>query len=296
MKRYNEYMDSISVSPALHEKILARLDYSPSQTRSWSKAAWAGAGALLLLALIMLARPAAGPKPNKLQPNGTGPLGSTKTAAAEMTKRPLLNAAVQHDLAADQLIRQPWPGKVPFDYFCQNQLLGFANIDQADLSWQEAEFTWADLTEALGIGLKLPQLPPGDYTSRQLVLQDQASGKILAYQIEYLYFARDSLALQNRFSVFYLDRQYFPARAFSEMTRLRISGGKFLPEQLPEPSQVHFKLPHLQKLVIQKNDLLLVLEAAAEFVQKDGVLDQPASLTRYQELNQQLLDLAKSLF
>ena len=130
------------------------------------------------------------------------------------------------------------------------------------MGWEEHKYTKNDVQSALHTSVvKDPVLPDGDYTTNQYVLVDEATGSIIAYQTVYYYFDKNTLEFQNRFSVFYFTEQHFKSDLLEKMKNVSITKEEISISGLPEPTNVHVKVPHVRKLLYVKNGISIVVEA-----------------------------------
>jgi hypothetical protein len=305
MKDYKDYMDNLSVDETLHEKIMYRLTQSSTRqhigTNNLRKYISMAACATVMLFFII------GVYPHmniwNTTPNGSN--SNIPNAAGDPNPRQdKLNtieqsSAVYHDVDASQLIRQISSAKVPFGFFFNNKLIALVRINSGiknnGVRWEEHKYTKNDVESALQASVKSPNLPDGDYTTKQYVLVDEATENIIAYQTVYYFFNKNTLEFQNRFSVFYFAEQYFESDALEHMKNVSTTNGEISISDFPEPGNVHVKVPHVRKLVYVENGISVVIEAEADFVQEDGVVDKEKSLERYKQTDKQLVDIMKSL-
>lgn len=305
MKDYKDYMDNLSVDETLHEKIMYRLTQSSTRqhigTNNLRKYISMAACATVMLFFII------GVYPHmniwNTTPNGSN--SNIPNAAGDPNPRQdklgtiEQSSAVYHDVDASQLIRQISSAKVPFGFFFNNGLIQLVRINSGitnnGVRWEEHKYTKEDVESALQTSVKDPDLPDGDYTINQYVLVDEATENIIAYQTVYYYFNKNTLEFQNKFSIFYFAEKYFKSDVLEQMKNVSITNGEISISGFPEPTNVHVKVPHVRKLVYMENGISVVMEAEADFVQEDSVVDKEKSLERYKQTDKQLVDIMKSL-
>lgn len=305
MKDYKDYMDNLSVDKTIHEKIMYRLTQSSTRrhigTNNLRKYISVAACAAVMLFFIIGVYPQMNiwnTTPNGSNSNIPNAAGDTnylqdKSDTLEQS------GAVYHDVDASQLIRQISSAKVPFGFIFNNRLIDLVRINSGitnnGVRWEEHKYTKDDLESALQTSVKDPDLPDGDYTMNQYVLVDEATENIIAYQTVYYYFNKNTLEFQNKFSIFYFADQYFKSDVLEQMKNVSITTEGISISDFPEPTNVHVKVPHVRKLVYVENGISVVIEAEADFIQEDNVVDKEKSLERYKQTDKQLVDIMKSL-
>ena len=305
MKDYKDYMDNLSVDETLHEKIMYRLTKSSTRqyigTNNLRKYISVTACAAVILFFAIGVYPHINiwnTTPNGSNSNIPNAAGSPNPLQDKLDATEQ-SGAVYHDVDTSQLIRQVSSAKVPHGFVFNNRLIDLVRINPGitnnGVRWEEHKYTKDDVESALQSSVKNPNLPDGDYTTNQYVLVDEATENIIAYQTVYYYFNKNTLEFQNRFSVFYFAEQYFESDALDHMKNVSITNGEISISDFPEPGNVHVKVPHVRKLVYVENGISVVVEAEADFVQEDGVVDKEKSLERYKQTDKQLVDIMKSL-
>ena len=287
MKDYKDYMDNLSVDETLHEKIMYRLTQSPTRQHIMTNhfreyISVAVCAVVILISIISI-------YPHMNIRNITPYEPDTRQ-----------DGAIYHNIDASQIIRQNYAGKVMCGFwFYQNLMLMAKNETGIDINngvrWDKKEFTKADMESALQTSIKDPLLPDGDYTIEQSVLIDEATGKIIAYQTNYLYFNKNTMEFQNSFSVFYFAEQQFISDKLEGLKNVTCIDGEINISEFPESNDVYAKIPHVRKLVYVENGIWVVVEAESNFVQDGSVVDKEKSLERYKQTDKQLIDIMKSL-
>lgn len=305
MKNYKDYMDKLSVDETLHGRIMYRLTQAHTRqhadTNNLRKYIFTAAcvtAILFFVAGVYLRINIWNTTPNRISSNIPN---TTAEPELHRDKSDTLQqgSAVYHDVDASELIRQASSGKIPYGFFFNNRLIELVNTNPGTknngVRWEERKYTKSDVESALQTSVKNPDLPDGDYTVKQYVLVDNATKNVIAYQTAYYYFNKDTLEFRNRFSVFYFADQYFRTDALEHMKNTSISNDGIFISNFPKPANVHAKVPYVSKLVYAKNDVLVVIEAEADFVQEDGVVDKEKSLERYRQTDKELVEIMKSL-
>jgi hypothetical protein len=310
MKDYKDYMDNLSVDETLHEKIMYRLTQSSTRqhigTNNLRKYISVAACAAIMLFFIIGVYPHMNiwnTTPNGSNSNIPNAAGDTNPGDRNPLEDKLdtieKSSAVYHDIDASQLIRQVNSSKVPFGFVFNNKLIDLVRINSGitnnGVRWEEHKYTREDVESALQTSVKDPDLPDGDYTINQYVLVDEATESIIAYQTVYYYFNKDTLELQDKFSIFYFEEKYFKSEELEQMKNVSITNKETSISDFPEPTNVHVKVPHVRKLVYVENGISVVIEAEADFVQENSVVNKEKSLERYKQTDKQLVDIMKSL-
>ena len=287
MKSYKDYMNNLSVDETLHEKIMNRSTQSSTRQHIMTNhfreyISVAVCAVVILISIISI-------YPHMNIRNITPYEPDTRQ-----------DGAIYHNIDASQIIRQNYAGKVMCGFwFYQNLMLMAKNETGIDINngvrWDKKEFTKADMESALQTSIKDPLLPDGDYTVEQGVLIDEATGKIIAYQTNYLYFDKNTMEFQNSFSVFYFAEQQFISDKLEGLKNVTCIDGEINISEFPESKDVYAKIPHVRKLVYVENGIWVVVEAESNFVQNGSVVDKEKSLERYKQTDKQLIDIMKSL-
>ena len=287
MKSYKDYMNNLSVDETLHEKIMNRSTQSSTRQHIMTNhfreyISVAVCAVVILISIISI-------YPHMNIRNITPYEPDTRQ-----------DGAIYHNIDASQIIRQNYAGKVMCGFwFYQNLMLMAKNETGIDINngvrWDKTEFTKADMESALQTSIKDPLLPDGDYTVEQGVLIDEATGKIIAYQTNYLYFDKNTMEFQNSFSVFYFAEQQFISDKLEGLKNVTCIDGEINISEFPESKDVYAKIPHVRKLVYVENGIWVVVEAESNFVQNGSVVDKEKSLERYKQTDKQLIDIMKSL-
>lgn len=305
MKGYKNYMDNLSVDEALHEKIMNRLTQRPIRryivTDNFRKYISVVACAAVMLISIISIYPYMNIwniTPNESEPNipnTTGELNHHQDKSDIIGQ----GGAVYHDIDTSQLLRKMTPAKVPFGFIFNNKLIDLVRINSGiknnGVRWKEQKYTKDDIESALQISIKDPVLPDGDYTVKQSVLVDEVTENIIAYQMVYYYFDKNTLEFQNRFSVFHFPKQYFKLDVLEQMKNVSIIDGEVSISDFSDLTNVHVKMPHVRKLVYLENDVAVVIEAETDAVLADNNVDEVKSLQRYRQTDNQLIALMKSI-
>ncbi|NLA95344.1 MAG: hypothetical protein GX838_00655 [Clostridiaceae bacterium] len=305
MKTYINYMDSLSVDPALHKKIMEGLSRGAIHQRTViSKpgkfvpvAVGTAAVLIVFFGVYLLLNPSKLPTHDG-QPGIPGRSESPDPDQSQpgMTEQ---GRARCHDLDISRLTRSADSSKVPFGFFFNHRLMDLARLNPGmtnrGLRWVAQGFTNEELGSALGMTIKEPDLPAGDYTLDQEVLVDEVSGTVIAYQTVYTYFDPVTLAFQKQFSIFYFPDHYFDQAELESMRNARLANEKILVDPFPEPAPAHVKIPHVRRLVYVEQGVALVIEAETDLVVPEGPVDQEKSLERYGQTDKELLDLMGSL-
>lgn len=291
MKAYNEYMDNISVSDALHRRFItyaANTDRSHHSTIVRRYAAVFASLAAILLGILIV--------PQLLQKNAAPITGSSQNPGANVPAVTKSNAkgqngAVYHNIDISRIIRQKYTAKVPATYFFQNWLMSMKKDSNIGSHWDNQQFTKEDIGSALNISVTNPVLPDGDYTTKQAVLMDDATDAIVAYQTAYYYFNKDTMEFQNGFSIFYFAEDYFNAEKIEEMQNVAEVNGKIHIDDFTPSTDVYGKVPHVRKLIYLKNGAGMAIEAEADAVITGDKIDQKKSLECYEQTDKQLIAL-----
>lgn len=209
------------------------------------------------------------------------------------------SGAIYHDIDVSQIIMQDYEAKVPAGFIFKQKLM-LIKKDFLDSNigshWDEQmQFTKDDIESSMHISIIDPVLPEGDYTTTQGVLVDNATDEIIAYRTDYYYFNKDTMEFQNRFSLFYFAEDHFIAEEIERMQNVTKTNGEIHTDDFILPTNAHFKMPHVRKLLYLENGISIVVEAEASTVTTDGEVDQEKSLERYKYTDKQLLDLMKSI-
>ncbi|KPU46069.1 hypothetical protein OXPF_05520 [Oxobacter pfennigii] len=295
MKAYNDYMDNISVSDTLHRRFTSYATNTRPARRSTMVRRYAAAFTCLAVILLgMLTVP-------RLLPDNVTPitdsshqLGATGPAITKPDNK-RQSGAVYHDIDISQITRQEYKAKVP-EGFIFKQKLRLMKKDFQDFNidshWDEqAHFTEEDIESSLHISIIDPVLPRGDYTTTQGVLVDDATDEIIAYRTDYYYFNKDTMEFQNRFSIFYFGAAHFNTAEIEQMQNVTKTDGEVHIDDLVLPTNAHFKMPHVRKLVYLENGVGTAMEAEADAVITGGKVDQEKSLERYAQADKQLITL-----
>lgn len=209
------------------------------------------------------------------------------------------SGAIYHDIDISQIIMQDYESKVPVGFIFKQKLMLIKKDFQdsnIDSHWDEqAQFTNNDIESSLNISIIDPVLPEGDYTTTQAVLVDDATDEIIAYLTDYYYFNKDTMEFQNRFSLFYFAEEHFNVEEIERMQNVTKTDGEIHIDDFVLPTNAHFKMPHVRKLLYLENGVSIVIEAEASAVTTEGKVDQEESLERYEQIDKQLIALMKSV-
>ena len=223
------------------------------------------------------------------QPNVQAPLPSESSTTGQ-------SGAVYHNIDVSQIIRQKYDAEVPFGFFFDDKLLLMKKDLDINLYWNEQQFTKEDIESSLHISIINPILPDGDYTTKQYVLVDDATGKAVAYLTAYYYFNKDTMNFQNSFSLFYFAEDYFNAAEIEQTQNVTKSDGETHIDELSPTTKVNAKgLPHVRKLVYLENGIGIATEAEADTVTTGSKVDEEKSLELYKQTDEQLITLMTSL-
>jgi|LSQX01.2.fsa_nt_gb hypothetical protein len=305
MKAYINYMDSLSVDPLLHKKIMEGLSrdvvHWPTITnkRGIFVPVAVGAAAVFIVffgVISHLNREKSLPHESQPMITGASESSSPDQSQSGMTEQ---DGARYHDLDLSRITRPADSSKVPYSFFFNYRLMDLAQLNPGvtnrGLRWAAQGFTDEELGSALRMTIKEPDLPAGDYTVDQEVLVDEVAGTVIAYQTIYTYFDPDTLAFKKKFSIFYFPDHYFDQAELESMRNTRLANEKILVDPFPEPGPVHVKVPHVRKLVYVEQGVALVIEAETHLVEGEGPVDQERSLDRYRQMDKELLDMMGSL-
>ncbi|MDD2235226.1 MAG: hypothetical protein PHZ11_09080 [Desulfitobacteriaceae bacterium] len=202
------------------------------------------------------------------------------------------SGAIYHGIDISQIIMHDYEAKVPIGFIFKHKL----RMMRKDLSigshWDDqAQFTKKDIESALSISVTDPVLPEGDYTTTQAVLVDDAMDEIIAYRTDYYYFNKDTMEFQKRFSFFYFAEEHFNAEEIERMQNVTKTDSEIHIDDFVLPTNAHFKMPHVRKLLYLENSVSIVIEAEAGIVTTEGKIDQEKSLERYEQTDKQLIAL-----
>lgn len=304
MKAYINYMDSLSVDPVLHKKIMEglsrRAGHQPAIRNKLGKFVPVAASAAVLVVFFgvfsHLNREKSLPHESQPMITGASERSSPDQSQAGMTEQ---GRARYHDLDLSRITRPADSSKVPYSFFFNYRLMDLVQLNPSvtnrGLRWVAHGFTDEELGSALPMTIKEPDLPAGDYTVDQEVLVDEVAGTVIAYQTIYTYFDPDTLAFKKKFSIFYFPDHYFDQAELESMRNTRLANEKILVDPFPEPGPAHVKVPHVRKLVYVEEGVALVIEAETHLVEGEGPVDQDRGLERYRQMDKELLDLMASL-
>ena len=213
--------------------------------------------------------------------------------------------AIRHDIDPAQIIGQGTPAGVPFGYFFTNRLELFANNETGinmnnGVRWEDRSFGIEEVQAGLQTTVNSPRLPNGDYTMKQKVMIDEATGRTIAYQTVYIYFTPENMFFRHGFSVFHFALDDFTRRDSARLDQsenIIEQDGRITIESFPTPVvNTSFRFPHKRELVYFNNGDAIVVEAiTAAAATDDDTVDEPRSLARYEESDQQLIDIMTSL-
>jgi hypothetical protein len=291
MKDYVEYMDSIRVNDDLHKRIMLNISnkgQGETKVRGFREILLKKYVPAIALAAVML-----------LAIVGISDYFADNTKIYDQLNSTAQVPATYHDQDISQLVGLMSYDKFPFGYLLSNKLIELAVVDSNAINngvaWMEGEFSADELESALAIATVTPELPGGDYTTRQSVLTGVETGDVIAYQTEYIFFDTSTLKFISRFSLVYLVAECFDASGLTEMVNVTVDGASVSIDEFIEPVVVHNKFPHVRKLVYMQDGVAVALEAETVLVEENGIIDYERSVERFKMADQELVEFMKSL-
>ncbi len=210
---------------------------------------------------------------------------------------PEQSSAIYRDLDISRIIYGSVEAKVPAEFWFEIRLAG-AQLNKTGFlaKWDEqAKFGQADIETRLGIVVKEPALPAGDYTTAGSVLRDVRTDQVIAYRIDYIYFDPVTLDFLNSFRLFYFDARSFDPDRITATQIVTLQNGEPRIDELTPPTEAYGKVPHVRSLLFLTNGAGVAIEAQANFVAAGKAIDQQKTLELYKQTDRQLVGMMRSL-
>ena len=215
------------------------------------------------------------------------------------------SGAVYHNIDASQITFQGTPAAVPFGYFFTNRLTMFANNKTGinlnnGVRWEYSQFEISDVEEALHAYVNTPFLPDGDYTYKQQIMIDEATGRTIAYQTVYTYFTMETMMFERCFSVFYFSLDDFSKRDYrnlEESENIVHENSEVTIYKFPDPivSNAYYGMPQVRQLIYFNTDVAIVIEAITAPAEFDDVVYEAETLEKYEQSDKELISMMQSL-
>jgi hypothetical protein len=328
MEKYVEYLDSIAVDLAQHQRTMRRLEKElclPQKSHTMQRYVWAATClAVLTVCVWMVYTPNA---PARINTDAdtviSVPDDSIVTDSGLPSDEDALfpglpdeeRGVVYHDIDPTLLNYQGESVGAPYGYWFTQKLTLLANNEtNIDLNngvrWENAQFEREEVENDLHISLNDPVLPNGDCIVWQSVLIDEATGRIIAYKTSYTFFTMETMTFQRSFDVFIFLLDNFQRRdigvsEFEQSENIVDENGEIAILDFPPVTGADvanayysYRVSRLRTLVYFNGGIAIVVEAntAPAFV-GDTVddVDEANTAQKYGQSDKDLIAIMQSL-
>ena len=95
--------------------------------------------------------------------------------------------------------------------------------------------------------------------------------------------------------MFYFSEHNFKWDDVKQIQNVNIVDKKINMEAFEESTNLNAKTPHIRRLIYLEDGVSIAIEAEADIVMEDNVIDAVKSLEKYSEVDKQLENMMKSL-
>jgi hypothetical protein len=95
--------------------------------------------------------------------------------------------------------------------------------------------------------------------------------------------------------LFYFSEHNFKWDDVKQIQNVNIVDKKINMEAFEESTNLNAKTPHIRRLIYLEDGVSIAIEAEADIVMEDNVIDAVKSLEKYSEVDKQLENMMKSL-